>query len=176
MSHLFTSIPTRQSNTMKTTQIRNTAAFAMMALITTFCAPVAKAANLKMDGGFVTLGRDRTIRLSQASGRYADLGRGYYRTTTIGCTAIKNTSPGGRSGQISLEYWALESLSGGTEKVMMSVLLPALGGGKSLKNVKQTGPARYFDAFGYIQLRVYENSGGTWQLRAKKNIGNRQAL
>ncbi len=159
------------------THIRSSSTIvSFITLLLTLSAPLVEAANLKMDGGFVTLGRDRAVRLSQASGRYADLGRGNYRTPTIGCTAIKNTSPGGRSGQISLEYWAMQSLGGGNERVMMSILLPSLGGGKSVKNVKQSGPARYFDAFGYIQLRVHENSGGTWQLRFKKNIGSRQAL
>lgn len=147
-----------------------------MSLMILLGAPLARAAKLKIDGGFVTLGLNKVARLSQESGRYPDLGRNYYRTATIGCKAISNTSKTGRSGQLSFEYWALPYLGADTGKPLMSVLLPSLKSGKKVSNLSKLNFAGYYNAYGYIQLRLYEMSGGTWVLRASKNIGNRQLL
>ena len=161
---------------MKLLTLGKFAAICLASLIITLEAPSAKAAKLKIDGGFVTLGTDRVIRLSQESGRYPNLGRNYYRTATIGCTSIRNTSTKGSSKQLSLEYWALPFYGAETGTPLMSVLLPAIKSGKKVSNVKKQGMAAYYNAEGYIQLRLYENSGGTWLLRASRSMSIREPL
>ena len=152
------------------TQISKVAAAISMVVIIASSAPLATAAKLKIDSGFVTLGVDKAIRLSQESGRYPNLGRNYYRTSTIGCKAIRNTSAKGRSGPLSLEYWGLASYTATTGRPLMSVLLPSIKSGKRLNNVSEVGTAAYYNADGYIQLRLYEYSAGVWVLRASKIV------
>jgi hypothetical protein len=149
---------------------------AFLFIVIGLSAPFAMAAKFKIDGGFVTLGEDKVIRLSQASGRYSNLGKNYYRTATIGCTAVRNISASGRSGQLSLEYWALPFFTSKTGTPLMSALLPSIKGGKKLSNVSKVGPAAYYNADGYIQLRLYEFSAGKWVLRASKLIGDLEPL
>jgi hypothetical protein len=151
-------------------------ALGLAALAFSLTAPVASAAKVKINGGYVTLGNDKVLRLGQSSGRYTDLGRNYYRTTGIGCTSIQNTSKKGVSGVLSLEYWALPFIDSTEGKPLMSVLLPRVEANKQIKAVKKSGPAAYYNAYGYIQLRLYELSGGIWKLRYSKNIGSRQLL
>lgn len=163
---------------MKTQVSRGTTAIgtALLFMVIALSAPLAMAAKLKMDGGFVTLGVDKAIRFTQQSGRYPDLGKNYYRTATIGCTAIRNTSTAGRSGQLSLEYWALPYYTSKTGTPLMSVLLPSIKGGKRINNVNEIGPAAYYNAEGYVQLRLYEYTSGKWVLRASKIIGDLEPL
>ncbi len=139
-------------------------------------APLAQAAKFKIDGGFVTLGTDKVIKLSQASGRYPDLGKNYYRTATIGCKSITNTSKKGTSGQLSLEYWASPVYNSATGTPLMSVVLSPIKSGKKLSNVSKEDSARYYNNEGYVQLRLYEFSAGQWVLRVKKNLGDLEEL
>lgn len=163
---------------MNTQRFKGTTAIGMafLFIVIGLSAPLAIAAKFKLDGGFVTLGEDKVIRLTQASGRYPNLGRNYYRTATIGCTAVRNTSATGRSGQLSLEYWALPFFTSKTGTPLMSALLPPINGGKRLNNVSKVGPAAYYNADGYVQMRLYEFSAGKWVLRASKIIGDLQTL
>lgn len=86
---------------MKTQTFAKLATIGFTSLIIAMGAPLATAASFTINGGFVTLGIDKVIRLSQASGRSVDLGKNYYRTATIGCTSIKNTMSKGSSGPLS---------------------------------------------------------------------------
>ncbi len=161
---------------MKMKLSKKTMVIGMALLGIAWSAPSATAAKFQIDGGFVTLGSDKVIKLSQESGRYPDLGRNYYRTTTIGCKAIRNVSKKGTSGQLSLEYWASPLYGSEMGTPLMSLLLPSIKSGKRQSNVSKEAPARYYNDEGYVQLRLYEYTAGQWVLRVKKNLGDLETL
>ncbi len=161
---------------MNASRITRTVVFGLTSLAFTLSAPLALAAKFKIDGGFVTLRSDRAIKLSQESGRYPNLGRNYYRTASIGCKSVINTSKKGISGQLSLEYWAMPYIDSTTGTPLMSVLLPPVKAGKRINDISKDAQAGYYNANGYIQLRLYEYSGGVWLLRSSKSVGSRQLL
>lgn len=151
---------------MKTAKVSFGIAFA--AVVSMFGGiPVAKAADLDMRGyGSVNESAYETYSYYGASqsGRYRNLGEGYYRRTTIGVDGIRNYS-GYRSGSISFELWAMPYYGATSGTVLMTTNAGTVYGFSTKLNVYRTGNKMAYDGYAFPELNIWEYTSRGWRFR-----------
>lgn len=151
---------------MKTVKVRFGVAF--VAMVSTFSGvSVVKAADLDMRGyGSVNESPYEAYSRYGASqsGRYRNLGTGYYRRTTIGVDAIRNYS-GFRSGSISFELWAMPYYGATSGTVLMTTNAGDVSGFSTKRNVYRTGNKMSYDGYAFPELNIWEFTRSGWGFR-----------
>lgn len=150
---------------MKT--IASTVAAAVMACAGMFQIPTARAADVTLDGtGYYELGSYAGYyrRGTAQSGRYRNLGAGYYTTGEIGMDEITNNSRS-RSGSLSFEVWALPYYGATSGSVLMTRQLGRLRGGYGYFDQASFGRAVSLDRYRYPELNLFEYTRYGWGWR-----------
>jgi hypothetical protein len=151
---------------MKTVRIRCGVAF--VAMVSMFGGiSVAKGADLEMRGyGSVSESpyESYSSRGAAQSGRYRNLGSGYYRRTTIGVDAIQNYSSF-RSGSISFELWAMPYYGATSGTVLMTTNAGDVSRFSTKRNVYRTGNKLSYDGYAFPELNIWEYTRSGWGFR-----------
>lgn len=141
------------------------AAIALVALVGT--APEAKATSLTLDGtaGY-TLGASKSYYSGGAyqSGRYSNLGAGYYRSGNIRISRITSHSSN-RSGSLSFELWAMPYYGATSGSVLMTTGMSPLNGYYYYYNVSKYGSAKFVNKYRYPELNLFEYTSYGWSWR-----------
>ena len=141
------------------------AAIALVALVGT--APEAKATVLALDGyGGYTLGGSKSYYSGGAyqSGRYSNLGAGYYRSGNIRMSQITSYSSN-RSGSLSFELWAMPYYGASSGSVLQTTGLNPLYGYNYYYNVSKYGSAKFLNKYRYPELNLFEYTSYGWSWR-----------
>lgn len=161
---------------MKT--IASTVAAAVIGCAGMFQITTAKAADVTLEGsGYYELGnRTSYYRYGTAqSGRYANLGAGYYRTGEIGIDEVANNSYS-RSGSLSFELWALPYYGATSGTVLMTQQLSPLSGGYSYDYVASFGRPLSLNRYRYPELNLYEYTRYGWKWRDALSFSFRELM
>jgi hypothetical protein len=152
---------------MKTVKFRFGIAF--VAVVSMFVGiSGAKAADLEL-GGYGTVSESPYEGYSyygaRQTGRYRNLGEGYYRRTTIRVDGIRNYSSG-RSGALSFELWAMPYYGADNGFVLMTTNASSVYGLSTKWNVYRTGNKVALDDYAFPELNLWEyNRGFGWGFR-----------
>lgn len=154
------------TNKMKIAKVRFGIAF--VAIVSLFNGiSVAKAADLEL-GGYGAVSESSYERYSYSgasqSGRYRNLGEGYYRRTTISADGIRNYSSW-RSGTLSFELWALPYYGATSGSVLMTTNAGTINGRSTKWNMYRTGNKMALDDYAFPELNLWEYSSGGWNYR-----------
>lgn len=155
----------RKTTKMKTIASRVVAA--VMGSAGIFQSSTAQAADVRLEGyGYYELGSYANYyRYGTAqSGRYSNLGAGYYRTAEIGMDEVANNSIS-RSGSLSFELWALSYYGATSGTVLMTQQLNPLWGGYSYFDVASFGRSLSLNRYRYPELNLYEYTRYGWMWR-----------
>jgi hypothetical protein len=129
----------------------------------------AEATNVTLQGyaPYPTLGGTKTYYSGGAgqSGRYSNLGGGYYRTTTIRTNRINNASSY-RSGSLSFELWAMPYYGASQGYVLHTRGYSGLNGYNYYYNVSSSGYARFYNTYRYPELNLFEYTTSGWAWRS----------
>lgn len=161
---------------MKT--IASTVAAAVMGCAGIFQSSTARAADVTLDGsGYYELGsRASYYRYGTAqSGRYSNLGAGYYNSSEIGMDEVANHSSA-RTGSLSFELWALPYYRATRGTVLMTQQLGPLWGGYSYLDVSSFGRALSLNRYLYPELNLYEYTRLGWRWRDALSFSYRELL
>ncbi|HEX7261462.1 MAG TPA: hypothetical protein VF258_06570 [Luteolibacter sp.] len=143
-------------------QLTAIALFAVAAL------PETKAANVTLDGyGFYSLGRRLAFHPEpglRQSGRKPYLGGGYYHKAEIGMDFITNRSTR-RSGDLSLELWAMPYYGATSGVILMTKGMDSLGGGRFYRDRSLEGFAVQLDRRRFPELSLWEFTRRGWKFR-----------
>ena len=151
---------------MKTTKVRFGFAFVAMVSMIGGLSGV-KAADLSLRGyGSVNESRYEGYSYYGAaqSGRYRNLGQGYYRRTTIRVDGIRNYSYG-RSGSLSLELWAMPYYGASSGNVVMTTNAGFVYGRATRLGVARTGNKVSLDEIAFPELNLWEYTRYGWGYR-----------
>ena len=151
---------------MKTAKVRF--GFAYLAMVSMFGGlSGAKAADLSLRGfGSVNESRYEGYSYYGAtqSGRYRNLGEGYYRRTRISVDGIRNYSYG-RSGSLSLELWAMPFYGASSGNVLMTNHAGSVYGRATKWGVARTGNKVSLDEIAFPELNLWEYTRYGWSFR-----------
>ncbi len=141
---------------------------AAAALALALFAPAASAAKLTLDGYGYYEFQSRNHYYghggAEQNGRYSYLGRGYYHKTEIGMDYLTNRSRR-RSGDLSIEFWAMPFYGATSGTILMTRSRDSLGGGDSLENVDPRGQAISLDKRRFPEINVWEYTRRGWKFR-----------
>jgi hypothetical protein len=139
--------------------------FAITAMVSMFGGmSVAQATDLSLRGyGSVNESAYESYSYYGApqSGRYRNLGEGYYRRTTIRVDGISNYSSW-RSGSLSFELWAMPYYGANSGNVLMTTNAGAVYGRSTKWNVQRTGNKVALDEFAFPELNIWEYTRYGW--------------
>lgn len=126
----------------------------------------ASAADLALRGyGSVSESNYESYRYGASqTGRYSNLGEGYYRRTTIRVDRIRNYSRG-RSGSTSFELWAMPYYGATSGTVLMTTSTGRIYGRSSKWYVKRTGNKVALDDYAFPELNLWEYTRNGWRFR-----------
>jgi len=151
---------------MKTAKVRF--GIALVAMVSMFGGTsVAKAADLALRGyGSVNESAYEGYSYYGASqsGRYRNLGAGYYRRTTIGVDGIRNYS-NTSSGSISFELWAMPYYGATSGTVLMTTNAGTVSWLSTKWNVYRTGNKMSYDDYAFPELNIWEFTNRGWGFR-----------
>ncbi len=140
--------------------------------------PEATATRLTLGGsGYYNLGVKETYyRGGRAqSGRYDNLGAGYYHSAEIGMQQITNRS-GNRSGSMSFELWGLQSYGAQSGVVLMTYGLDPLKSGFHYSGVSAFGKAVSLNKRRYPEFELFEYTNEGWIRRDKLKFSSKTLL
>jgi len=141
---------------------------AIIALFTAVVSiPEAQATKLTLGGsGYYNLGARETYYSGgrPQSGRYKNLGAGYYHSAEIGMQQITNRS-GNRSGSMSFELWAMPYYDATSGPVLMTYGLDPLKAGFHYSAVTAYGKAVSLNKRRYPEFELYEYTSKGWKWR-----------
>ncbi len=141
---------------------------AIIALFTAFVTiPEANATKLRLSGsGYYNLdSRESYFKGGRPqSGRYDNLGAGYYHNAEIGMQRVVNRS-NYRSGSMSFELWAMPYYGATSGPVLMTYGLDPLKAGFQYSNASAFGKAVSLNKRKYPEFELYEytNKGWVWR-------------
>lgn len=148
------------------TQHLATAAIALLAVNATISE--SQAAKVTLDGyGHYEYRTPEKYYLGSGpkqGGRYRYLGEGYYRKITIGVDYITNRS-GKRSGDLSLEFWAMPYYKATTGITLLARAKDPLGAGKSYKDAPRDGRAVSLGRRRFPEINIWEYTRKGWKFR-----------
>ncbi|MES2439613.1 MAG: hypothetical protein V4584_11125 [Verrucomicrobiota bacterium] len=149
------------------------ALFAMSAAI-----PEAKATNVTLDGyGYYSIGN--TVKFygsgAKQTGRYRNLGRDYYHSTTIRMDFVTNNS-NNRSGDMSFEFWAMPYYDATSGIILMTRGVDPLLAGGSNRDFSKKGKAISLDARRFPELNLWEYTRKGWKFRDALTFKNKAWL
>ncbi len=150
---------------MKT--IASTVAAAVMGCAGFFSFSHARAADVTLEGtGYYELGsRASYYRYGTSqSGRYRNLGGGYYHSGEIGMDEVANND-GFRSGSLSFELWALPYYGANSGSVVLTRQIGSLYGGYSFFDQVSYGRTLSLNRYLYPELNLYEYTRYGWSWR-----------
>ncbi len=142
-------------------------AAAVAILTTAIIIPEAHATKLRLSGsGYYDLAsRESYFRGGRPqSGRYDNLGEGYYRNAEIGMERVVNRW-NSRSGSMSFELWAMPFYGATSGPVLMTYGLDPLKGGFHYSNVVAFGKAVSLNKRRYPEFELYEYTKKGWVWR-----------
>jgi len=142
-----------------------TAIFALFTAVITI--PEAHATKLRLSGsGYYNLdSRESYFKAGRPqSGRYDNLGEGYYRNAEIGMDRVVNRSTY-RSGSMSFELWAMKYYGADSGLVLMTYGLDPLKAGFQYSNVSAFGKAVSLNKLKYPEFELYEYTNQGWVRR-----------
>ncbi len=153
-------------NKMKTGKVRFGIAF--VAMVSMFGGlSGADAADVTLRGyGSVNESRYESYSYYGAaqSGRYRNLGEGYYRRSSIRVDGISNYSFG-RSGTLSFELWAMPYFGASSGNVLMTTNAGSVYGRATKWGVNRTGNKVSLDEIAFPELNLWEYTRFGWDFR-----------
>lgn len=158
--------------------IVSTVAAAVIGCAGIFQFSTAHAADVTLEGsGYYDLGNSTSYyrRGTAQSGRYLNLGKGYYRTAEIGMDEVANNS-NSRSGSLSFELWALPYYGATSGTVLMTQQLAPVWGGYSQLDVFGFRRALSLNRYGYPELNLYEYTRSGWRWRDALSFSYRNLM
>ena len=144
---------------------------AAISLVTLSVSTNTAQAAAQIDGfcGFL-LATGKTYKSHGAAqtGRYMNLGSGYYRSGSIlGCEKIFNNGFF-KTGAMSLELWAMPYYGATSGKVSMSLGTPSLAPLKSRTVYTTNGNAKSFNSYSFGSVQLFEYTSTGWKFRGEQ--------
>lgn len=145
---------------------------AAIALVSISASTTTAHATPQIDGfcGFL-LGVSKTYKPYGAAqtGRYMNLGSGYYRSGSIlGCEKIFNNGFY-KTGTMSLELWAMPYYGANSGKVSMTLGTPSLAPLKSRTFYTANGNAKSFNSYSFGSVHLFEYTSSGWKFRDEQS-------
>ena len=144
-------------------------------LATASLVPATQATDVNLEGYwryFLQGARTYFPYGTSQSGRYSNLGAGYYRYGYISGGRISNRDSY-RSGSLSLEFWQLDYYASGSGRIMFTRGFGPLYSNYYYPSVSKSGYFRSPNRWGYGKLVLTEYAGnGRWQAVDRINFGS----
>ena len=99
------------------------------------------------------------------SGRASNLGGGTYREGNIRVSRIDNLTSGGRSGTLSLEFWAMPYYGAQSGYIKMTRRMNPLYGGYYYYSIYRSGWMRMANQWRWPEFNLYEYTTSGWRWR-----------
>ncbi len=154
-----------ESILMKTTIKLFTAAAVIFAAVTT--SPEARATAVTLDGSAHYTIRNTEVYYGGGvaqSGRYQNLGSGYYHNTTYGIEFLTNSSTH-RSGSLSFDFWGMPYYGATSGLILMTRGLDRLAAMSSVTTLSRSGLAVSLNARRFPELDLWEYTINGWRFR-----------
>jgi hypothetical protein len=148
---------------------KNLFAAAIAFITLSAAAPQAQATDVVLQGySSYNLGAVKTYRAGGAaqSGRYTNLGRGYYRSSHIYVDRVTNRSTTTRSGSLSMELWAMPFYGASYGATLVTSGLGQLNRNSYFYNVNRYGSALFLNSYRIPEMNLFEYTNRGWGHRS----------